>query len=26
VKSVMVNIGGQPFDWYEDPSGQPRLN
>lgn len=26
VKSVMVNTGDRPFDWYEDTSGQPRLN
>ena len=26
VKSVMVNTGARPFDWYQDTSGQPRLN
>jgi acyl-CoA reductase-like NAD-dependent aldehyde dehydrogenase len=26
VKSVMINTSGQPFDWYEDTAGQPRLN
>jgi acyl-CoA reductase-like NAD-dependent aldehyde dehydrogenase len=26
VKSIMLNTGDQPFDWYKDTSGQPRLN
>lgn len=26
VKSVMVNTGDKPFDWYQDTAGQPRLN
>ncbi len=26
VKSVMINIGGQAFDWYDNTPGQPRLN
>ncbi len=26
VKSVMVNAGDTPFDWYQDTSSQPRLN
>jgi acyl-CoA reductase-like NAD-dependent aldehyde dehydrogenase len=26
VKSIMVNAGDQPFDWYQDTSSQPRLN
>jgi len=26
VKSVMVKIDDQPFDWYQDTSGQGRLN
>lgn len=25
-KSVMLNTGGQPFDWYQDTSRQGRLN
>ena len=25
-KSVMVKIDDQPFDWYRDTAGQPRLN
>lgn len=25
-KSVMINTGDQPFDWYQDTAGQPRLN
>jgi acyl-CoA reductase-like NAD-dependent aldehyde dehydrogenase len=26
VKSVMVNLGDKPFDWYQDTAGQSRLN
>ncbi len=26
VKSIMVNTTDQPFDWYQDTAGQPRLN
>ncbi len=26
VKSIMVNTADQPFDWYQDTAGQPRLN
>jgi acyl-CoA reductase-like NAD-dependent aldehyde dehydrogenase len=25
-KSVMVKVDDQPFDWYKDTAGQPRLN
>ena len=25
-KSVMVKVDDQPFDWYRDTAGQPRLN
>ncbi|MGZ5072326.1 MAG: aldehyde dehydrogenase [Usitatibacter sp.] len=25
-KSVMVKVDDQPFDWYQNTSGQPRLN
>jgi len=25
-KSVMVKVDEQPFDWYKDTAGQPRLN
>jgi len=26
VKSIMVNTGSQPFDWYDAPADQSRLN
>jgi len=26
VKSIMVNTGAQPFDWYDSPADQGRLN
>jgi acyl-CoA reductase-like NAD-dependent aldehyde dehydrogenase len=25
-KSIMVRVDDQPFDWYKDTAGQPRLN
>jgi acyl-CoA reductase-like NAD-dependent aldehyde dehydrogenase len=26
VKSVMINVGDRPFDWYQETAGQRRLN